>query len=272
MGNRDAIRLLDTVPGRTFVSGMVDDYQRSGAGLSEAAFLRSRSMAELVWAAQGDISGYLYGGAFDDALSVDPHDPGIVAMAEATVAELAAPSREMFISPQRHHGCVDVLRQPRATNRRASREVLPAGALWTATPLDGDVDTWTHSRETDEPENLYEIHFKPTQIRVARIDSAADWITLLRSHARIDPTAGTMYPDWDSIASSVDAVHLSLLGLLTAHPRLSEVPATDSRDNYGHSKSGAWAGVGDWSTVSTAWIVLPEHGRWVPSMEKSLDR
>ncbi|MET4048864.1 MULTISPECIES: hypothetical protein [unclassified Rhodococcus (in: high G+C Gram-positive bacteria)] len=272
MGNLDAMRLLDTVPGRTFVSGMVDDFQRAGAGLSAEAFLRSRSMAELVWAVQGDISGYLYGGGLDDALSVDPHDPGIVAMAEATVAELDAPSRETFTSPQRHHGCVDVLRQPRVTNRRASSEVLPAGALWTATPLAGGVDTWTHSRETDDPENLYERHFDPAQVRVARVDSAADWVTLLHSHARVDSASGTVYPDWVSIASSVDAVHLSLLGLLTAHPRLSEVPAADSRDNYGHSKSGAWPGVGDWSTVSTAWIVLPEHRRWAPSMENSLDR
>ncbi|WP_143545955.1 hypothetical protein [Rhodococcus sp. 14-1411-2a] len=272
MRNQDAMYLLETVPGRTFVSGLIDDHRRAGAGLSAVAFLRSRSMAELVWAAQGDVSGYLYGGGLDDASSIDPHDPDIVAMAEATAAELAASHRQMFTSPQRHHGCVDVLRQPRVTNRRAPSEVLPAGALWTATPLDGGVDTWTHSRETDDAENLYELHFDPAQVRVARIDSAADWVTLLRSHARIDSASGTVYPDWDSIASSVDAVHLSLLGLLTAHPRLSEVPAADSRDNYGHSKSGAWPGVGDWSTVSTVWMVLPEHGRWALSMETSLDR
>lgn len=264
--------LLDTVPGRTFVAGLVDDYLRAGGDNSRSAFLQSLSMDTLVWAATNDISSYLYGAGMDAALSVDPTDTNIVAMAVAVATELSAPSRDTFTSPQHHEGATGPLRTPPVTNRRGSSEVLPDGAFWTSTPLgDCSKSSWTYSRETNTPAEIHELHFDPTEIRVARIDSATDWSTLLRSHTRADSSPGTLFPDWVSIAEHYDAVHLSLLGLLSAHPRLSEVAASDSSQNYAHSKMGTWAGVGDWSTVSTAWIRLPRHRRWAPMIRKPID-
>lgn len=258
--------LLDTVPGRTFVAGLVDDYLRADGGDSQSTFLQSLSMDNLVWAATNDISSYLYGAGIDAALLVDPTDTNIVAMSAATATELSAPSRDTFTSPQHHEGAIGPLRTPHVTNRRASSEVLPDGAFWTSTPLgDYSKNSWTYSRETNKPADIHELHFDPTEIRVARIDSATDWCSLLQSHTRADSSSGTLFPDWVSIAEHYDAVHLSLLGLLSAHPRLSEVAATDSSKNYAHSKLGTSAGVGDWSTVSTAWMKLPLHRRWTPT-------
>lgn len=256
--------LLDTVPGRLFVEGMVADYRRTSGEVSRSAFLQSLSMDDLVWSATVDISSYLYSNGIDTALSLDPVDPENVAMAAAIASELSAPCRDTFTSPQHHEGAVGPLRAPQVTNRRGGGEVLPAGAFWTSTPLGGGKNSWTYGRESNEPAQLSELHFDPTEVRVARIDSAADWYTLLRSHTRADSSPGTLYPDWVSIAKHYDAVHLSLTGLLTAHPRLSDVAATDSSQNYSHSKTGAWAGVGDWSTVSTAWMTLPRSRRWTP--------
>lgn len=216
-------------------------------------------MDTLLWEAQKDISAYLYGTGMDNALQVDTRDPAIVAMAAAIADELGSPTRDTFTSPQRHSGRVETLAPPSVRNRTGSTEVLPDGALWTATPLDDGVDTWTHSRESD-PEFVYELRFAPTSVKVARIDSHDDWRRLITVHPRLG--SGTRSLDWNSIAGHVDAVHLSLAGLLTAHPRLSELPPADSCDGYSHSRTGPWAGVGDWSTVSTAWMALPRDHEW----------
>lgn len=264
--------LLDTVPGRTFVAGLVEDYLSASDGVSRSMFLHSLSQDELVWSATNDVSSYLYSAGIDAALCVDPADPGTVAMAAAIAVELSLPSRDTFTSPQHHDGAVGPLRLPHVTNRRGCAEVLPDGAFWTSTPLTEHISSWTYSRETNQPAHIDELHFDPTEIRVARIDSAADWCSLLRAHTRADSTTGTLHPDWVSIATEYEAVHLSLSGLLTAHPPLSEVAATGSSQNYAHSKIGAWAGVGDWSTVSTAWIKLPRSRRWTPMTATPLDR
>lgn len=180
--------LLDTVPGRTFVAGLVDDYRRASDVVSRSMFLRALSQDELVWTATNDVSSYLYSAGIDAALCVDPTDPGTVAMAAAIAAELSLPSRDTFTSPQHHEGAVGPLRLPHVTNRRGSAEVLPHGAFWTSTPLTDHINSWTYSRETNQPADIGELHFDPTDIRVARIDSAADWCSLLRAHTRADST------------------------------------------------------------------------------------
>lgn len=251
--------LVDTVPGRNFVAGFARDFDRDAQDLSINEFLRGLSMDTLLWEAQKDISTYLYGTGMDDALQVNTRDPAIVAMAAAIVEELGSPTRDTFTSPQRHSGRVETLAPPSVRNRTGSTEVLPDGALWTATTLDDGVDTWTHSRES-EPEFVYELLFAPTSVKVARIDSHDDWRRLITAHTRHG--SDTSRPDWKHVAQNLDAVHLSLAGLLAAHPRLSEVPPNDSRDGYRHSQSSPWAGVGHWSTVSTAWMRLPHNYEW----------
>ncbi len=227
-----------------------------------SVFLQSLSLNELVWSATIDVRSYLYSTGIDDALCVDPTDPGTLAMAAAIAAELSLSSRDTFTSPQHHDGIVGPLRAPHVTNRIGTTEVLPNGAFWTSTPLTEHVNSWTYGRESNQPPVVGELSFDPTEVRVARIDSATDWSNLLRTHPRADSTAGTLHPDWVSIATRYEAVHLSLLGLLTAHPPLSEVAARDSTENYAHSKMGAWAGVGDWTTISTAWMKLPRARHW----------
>lgn len=251
--------LLDTVPGRLFVARLTRNGAMHGDNRCRNAFLRSLTSHSLVSDAQTDISSYLFGNGMDTALQVDVRDPAIVATAEAVADELGSPTRDTFTSPQRHSGRVEVLVQPRVRNRPSSAEVLPDGALWTGTPLEGDVDTWTRSR-SNNPEFVYELRFSPPTVKVSRIDSDGDWRRLITTHPRAG--SGTLRPDWVSVAHDCDAVHLSLAGLLTAHPRLSEVHPADSVNGYGHSQSGPRAGVGDWSTVNTAWMALPRDYEW----------
>ncbi|WP_256978114.1 hypothetical protein [Rhodococcus sp. 14-2470-1a] len=217
-------------------------------------------MVEFVFAAQLDIRSYLYSSGLAEVMAIDPCRPDMVAMADAIAAELATVDRDTFTSPQRHSGHVEVLRQPHVTNRKSASETLPAGALWTATPLADDLDTWTESRESDAPTDTYELNFDPDAVHVVRIDSASDWADLLQHHPR--GHSDTLYPDWAAIATHCDAVHLSLAGLLTAHPPLTDTAVDASAQGYAHSKSGPWAGVGDWSAVSTAWMRLPRNRIW----------
>ncbi|MBY6540297.1 hypothetical protein HQ325_16610 [Rhodococcus sp. BP-349] len=226
--------------------------------MSDAQFMRMQSLDDLVRAAQLDVRTYLYGNGIDEAAQVDPNDLGIVSMANAVAGELNSQRCDTFTSPQRHSGQVHTLASPRVRNRGAARGVLPAGALWTATPLADETDTWTHSRES-EPNAVYELHFTPAEIDVKKIGSAADWRRLIADHPR--NTSEDLSPNWDVIAVRAAAVHLSLAGLLTAHPQLTDRVAAPS-DGYRHSRSGPWAGVGDWPTVSTAWMTLPEKYTW----------
>ena len=50
---------VDTVPGRNFVAGFAQDFDRDAQDLSINEFLRGLSMDTLLWEAQKDISTYL---------------------------------------------------------------------------------------------------------------------------------------------------------------------------------------------------------------------
>jgi hypothetical protein len=121
---------------------------------------------------------------------------------------------------------------------------LPAGAFWTSTPITEDDDSWTLCGENIRREMpRWEVHFDVARVRVARIYSARDWADLIDAHTA---TAGdSRYPDWPAIAERWDAVHLSPSGLLLAHPKIST------------TRYSSYVGVGDWSTVSTAWLREP---------------
>ena len=168
---------LDTVPGRNFVARLVRKH-RASPTVSPQEFVQSLTTAHLMSHARITVSTYLYGDGMTDALDADSPDPLMVAMADVVASELASPVRETFTSPQRHSGDVAVLVPPQVRNRRSRTEVLPDGALWTATPSTETRDTWTASREST-PAAVYELHFAPTNVRVTRIDSAADWSDLI---------------------------------------------------------------------------------------------
>lgn len=256
-----AANLLDTVPGRMLVHWYLRAYRDADPRPSVAAFVDADTLEDFVDDLVLIIGEYLYGNGANDVLDMALTAPATIEMAEAICAALRHPRRNTLDSPQTHEGTITELSLPRVRNRKRPG-ALPDGAFWTATPLhDGTSDTWSASGENlrglKDPAR-YTVHFDPDVARIVRIDTAGDWAALIADHPL--EYRGARVPDWPSIAEEWDAVHLSALGLLCAHPRLSEVPYDRyEAGGYRHSQSGPWPGVGDWSTVSTAWLRIPER-------------
>ncbi|WP_082958691.1 hypothetical protein [Mycobacterium sp. E3198] len=233
--------LLDTFPGRLFIEDM-----RSLGGLAIPE--------RLVRAAASAVGSYLYSDRCRDVAHLDVNDAELRAYDAAGLAALSAlPS---FGSPQIHQGTIGELRAPRVRNRKRL-SALPDGAFWTSTPITDVDDTWTLCGENLKRESpRWEVHFDAARVRVARIDSAAEWADLIESHSIT--AGGCRYPDWPAIPECWDAVHLSPLGLPLAHPKISAIPfTTTDGSGYAHSEAGPYASVADWSTVSTAWLREP---------------
>lgn len=220
--------LLDTFPGRLFI-----EHMRSFGGLGIPE--------DLIRAATSAVGSYLYSDRCLEVADFDVNDPELRELnAEGLAALSGLPT---FGSPQIHQGTVGELRAPSITNREPL-SALPNGAFWTSTPITEDEDSWTLCGENLKRQSpRREMHFDVTRVRVARIDSARDWAELIDSNPVI--SGGCKYPDWPAIAESWDAVHLSPAGLLLAHPKIST------------TRYGSYAGVGAWSTVSTAWLREP---------------
>ncbi|ORW84881.1 hypothetical protein AWB92_28520 [Mycobacterium sp. IEC1808] len=227
--------LLDTFPGRLFIEDM-----RSRGGLAVPV--------RLIRAATRAVSGYLYSDRYLEVANLDVDDPELRSYDVAGLAALTGLAT--FGSPQIHQGTIGELRAPRIGNREPL-SVLPAGAFWTSTPITEDEDSWTLCGENLRREMpRWEVHFDVSRARVARIDSARDWADLI--DANTVTAGGRKYPDWPAIAETCDAVHLSAAGLLLAHP------------NIATTRFGCYVGVGEWSTVSTAWLREPPNWRLAP--------
>jgi hypothetical protein len=220
--------LLDTFPGRLFIADM---RRYGGLAIPE----------KLIRASVRAVGGYLYSDRWHDVADFDVDDPELRKYDGWGRAALSAlPS---FGSPQIHQGILGELHAPNIRNREPL-SALPAGAFWTSTPITEDDDSWTLCGENLRREMpRWEVRFDVTRVRVARIDSAGDWADLIDSHSAT--AGGRKYPDWPAIAESWDAVHLSPAGLLLAHPKIST------------PRFSSYAGVGEWSTVSTAWLREP---------------
>ncbi|OBI53939.1 hypothetical protein [Mycobacterium sp. E796] len=220
--------LLDTFPGRLFVDDM-----RSFGGLAVPE--------RLIRAATSAVSGYLYSDRYREVANLDVNDPELRSHDIAGLAALTGLAT--FGSPQIHQGAIGEVRAPRIGNRDPL-SALPAGAFWTSTPITEDEDSWTLCGENLRREApRWEVHFDVARVRVARVDSARDWAELI--DANTVTAGGCKYPDWPAIAECWDAVHLSAAGLLLAHPKIST------------TRFGSHVGVGEWSTVSTAWLREP---------------
>jgi hypothetical protein len=220
--------LLDTFPGRLFIEHM----QRYG-GLAVPE--------ELIRAAARSVGGYLYSDRWQDVADFDVDDPELRKYDSWGLAVLSG--LPTFGSPQIHQGILGELRAPSIHNRN-TLSALPAGAFWTSTPITEDEDSWTLCGENLRREMpRWEVHFDVARVRVARIDSASDWADLIDANSVT--AGGRKYPDWPAIAERWDAVHLSAAGLLLAHPKIST------------TRFSSYAGVGDWSAVSTAWLREP---------------
>lgn len=252
-----AANLRDTFPGRLSIAWHLDWHTRQPEFDSAERYADSIETEEYSSLARMTLSMYLYGADFKDVADMDTSEPAILEMSEAIATALASSHRQTLHTPQIHHGDLNTLRPPIIANRR-SPSSLPDGAFWTAPVFDSGGDAWLLHGEHNPKRspNRYQVHFNPELARIARIDSADDWIELLSAHP-FDHN-GTLFPDWPSIAQAWDAVHVSISGLLCAQPRISQVPYTGGDlSGYTHSRSGPYAGVGDWSVPSTAWLRVP---------------
>ena len=246
--------LLDTFPGRLFIRNLLRF--RGSDDLPPSAFAGEVWPEHLIRRATGAVGSYLYSDSCVDVADLDVNESEIQAFDAAALAALARLST--FGSPQIHQGTISELRAPSIRNRQRL-SALPDGAFWTSTPLTDQEDSWTVCGENlrrDHPR--WEVHFDATAVRLARIDSARDWIDLIESNpVTVD---GCKYPNWPAIAESWDAVHLSPAGLLLAYPTISTTPfTTTDGSGYAHSRAGPYASVGDWSAVSTAWLHEPPN-------------
>jgi len=246
--------LLDTFPGRVFIKDLLRF--RGSGGLPPTAFAGEVCPEHLIRHATDAVGRYLYSDGCDEVADLDVNEPEIQAFDTAALEALA--QLATFGSPQIHQGMISELRAPSIRNRQRLNTV-PDGAFWTSTPITDHEDSWTVSGENlrrDHPR--WEVHFDATAVRLARIDSARDWIDLIESNpVTVD---GCKCPNWPAIAQSWDAIHLSPAGLLLAYPTISMTPfTTTDGSGYAHSHAGPYASVGDWSAVSTAWLHEPPN-------------
>ncbi|MEE6178207.1 hypothetical protein [Mycobacterium sp. 050134] len=245
--------LLETFPGRLFLVRILA-YGGKSDRRSPQEKIDSLNPDDLIRGATSAIGSYLYSDRWLGVVDLDVHDPENEAADTVALAALA--KFGTFASPQIHQGTLTQLRAPQISNRKRLC-ALPDGAFWTSTPMADNEDSWLISGENlrrDSPRR--EVHFDTTRARVARIDSARDWIALITSHPIT--ADGCQYPDWPAIAQSWDAVHLSAAGLLLAHPTISTTPLiTTDGSGLAHSEAGPYASVAHWSVVSTAWLNTP---------------
>ncbi|BBZ37151.1 hypothetical protein MCNS_02140 [Mycobacterium conspicuum] len=222
--------LLDTGPGRLFVKQLRWGYRASG--VTPTAFVGALDAKALIRDATWAVGRHLYS---DDRLEVSRRSPDYTELQQFATAALEALSKLSTLdSPQIHQGTISSLAAPVVCND--PWHGLPIGSFWTSTPLN-DEDSWLLCGENlrrNDPR--WEVHFDITRVRLARIDSARDWIDLIDSNPLV--VEGDKYPDWPAIAESWDAVHLSPTGLLLAHPP-------------------RYATVAHWSAVATAWLNRP---------------
>ncbi|OBA71713.1 hypothetical protein A5641_10395 [Mycobacterium sp. 1554424.7] len=258
MSHRES--LLDTFAGRLFIDHLRFFHRFSE--LSPTAFVAGMSRKDLIRAATIGATSYLYWGGCAEALYLDVTEPVV---REFDIAGLAALAKlSTFGSPQIHQGTVTELHEPTIDNRDPL-SALPNGAFWTSSPVDEADDSWTLCGENlKQGSPRWEVHFDVTRVRVARVDSARDWMHLI--DANTITAHSCKYPNWPAIAQSWDAIHLSPTGLLLAHPTISTTPfTTTDGSGHAHSRSGPYASVGDWSAVSTAWLHKPPDARLSPA-------
>ncbi|MEE6178212.1 hypothetical protein [Mycobacterium sp. 050134] len=245
--------LLDTFPGRLFIVRILEfgcgsDYR------SPQEIIDSLTPDDLIRAAASAVRDYLYSDECLNVTNLDAYDPELQAADTAALAALAKLST--FASPQIHQGTLTQLRPPQICNRKHFC-ALPGDAFWTSTPMTDNEDSWLISGENlRHASPRWEVHFDTTKARVARVNSARDWIDLITSNSVT--AGGCLYPDWPALARFWDAVHLSPAGLVLAHPTISTTPFfTTDGSGLAHSEAGPYASVAIWSVVSTAWLNTP---------------
>ncbi|GAA2689274.1 MULTISPECIES: hypothetical protein [Actinosynnema] len=124
----------------------------------------------------------------------------------------------------------------------------PLGALWTSSLLSSGTSMWQWGEQAEfgSDRTLFTVAFDPTAIRLFTIDSPSDYRRLVNRYPR--SARGRASVCWSRAAEDLDAVHLTVPGLLTAH----HFPITTPHGT---------ATLTGWDAESTAWLRLP------PSLE-----
>ncbi|GLZ40016.1 hypothetical protein [Actinokineospora sp. NBRC 105648] len=127
----------------------------------------------------------------------------------------------------------------------------PGGALWTSSFLPDGTSTWQWGEwaEFGHDRQLFTVTFDPAAVRVFTIGSPADYERLVNHYPR--SVNGSTRVHWAQAAEDIDAVHLTVSGLLTAQ----YVPVV--------APCGAAVLTG-WDAESTAWLHLPPGLGMVP--------
>ena len=128
----------------------------------------------------------------------------------------------------------------------------PVGALWTSSLLPDGTSMWQWGEwaEFGHDRQLFTVVFDLTDLRVFAIGSPDDYQRLVNRYPR--SSAGRARVCWTRAAEDLDAVHLTVPGLLTAQHVPVETP---------HGT----AVLTGWDAESTAWLNLPPSLRTAPA-------
>ncbi|CCH29202.1 hypothetical protein ABZ816_38485 [Actinosynnema sp. NPDC047251] len=154
-------------------------------------------------------------------------------------------------SPQARYAADATPRTVQVADGPASPD-KPVGALWTSSFLPNGTSMWQWGElaEFGPDRQLFTVTFDPTGSRVFTINSPSDYGRLVTRYPR--SSDGRAQVCWTRAAEDLDAVHLTVPGLLTAHHVPVETP---------HGT----ATLTGWDAESTAWLHLPPHLRTTPT-------
>ncbi|GLY54794.1 hypothetical protein [Lentzea sp. NBRC 102530] len=146
-------------------------------------------------------------------------------------------------SPQARYA-LDALPSAVTLSDRPLPDDKPLGALWTSSFLPDGTSMWQWGEwgEFGHDRPLFALTFDPAAVTPYAIGSPADYERLVNRYPR--PTNTYVQVDWRRAAADLDAVHLTVAGLLTAQ----HVPVT--------TRCGT-AMLTGWDAESTAWLRLP---------------
>ncbi|MCE6999869.1 hypothetical protein LZG04_34405 [Saccharothrix sp. S26] len=156
-------------------------------------------------------------------------------------------------SPQARHATDATPRTVQVTDgpTGATAPDKPVGALWTSSFLPEGTSMWQWGElaESGPDRPLFTVTFDQADIRLFTIDSPSDYGQLVNRYPR--SSNGRAQVCWTRAADDLDAVHLTVPGLLTAQ----HVPVTTSQGT---------AVLTGWDAESTAWLHLPNAFEMTP--------
>lgn len=169
---------------------------------------------------------------------------------ESVAAELRDASIQFGWSAEWHERQQVWIGPPGRTPVRDTRRPAPGkppAVLWTSSIVDGLASAWVPVIRSGalgalETADVWDV--RPRRgLRVLEINRPGDWAQLLDRHPGM-VAGGLLQPDWASVATQIDGVHLTVEGLLTTQGTPVEV----------RGRTGMLFG---WDAECTAWLQWP---------------